>query len=140
MCHLNCTALIFLQTTLSRCEKSWHAVNKHILTLFHYVPSIKQATLRMCPYKTHSTFVGKPSKIWRHSCSIPFRCNSHTIHVWYIHLHLPLKTSIHVGKYTIFPWILWDSILKSWLLYTIFSQENDLQFLPLARPFLNEGS
>ena len=99
MCHLNCTALIFLQTTLSRCEKSWHAVNKHILTLFHYVPSIKQATLRMCPYKTDSTFVGKPSKIWLHSCSIPFRCNSHTIHVWYIHLHLPLKTSIHVGKY-----------------------------------------
>ena len=28
---------------------------------------------------------------------------SHTIHVWYIHLHLPQKSTIHVGKYTIRP-------------------------------------
>ena len=25
-----------------------------------------------------------------------------TIHVWYIYLHLPQKSTIHVGKYTIY--------------------------------------
>jgi len=25
---------------------------------------------------------------------------SHRIHVWYIYLHLPYKSTIHVGKYT----------------------------------------
>ena len=33
---------------------------------------------------------------------------SHTIHVWYIYLHLlsfTIKTQPNVGKYTIFPWI-----------------------------------
>ena len=26
--------------------------------------------------------------------------NTHTIHVWYIYLHLPQKSTLHVGKYT----------------------------------------
>ena len=29
---------------------------------------------------------------------------SHSIHVWYIYLHLPLKKKLNVGKYTIHGW------------------------------------
>ena len=32
---------------------------------------------------------------------------THRIHVWYIYLHLLSFLAIHVGKYTIVPWILW---------------------------------
>ena len=28
---------------------------------------------------------------------------THSIHVWYIYLHLPHKSTIHVGKYTVRP-------------------------------------
>ena len=30
--------------------------------------------------------------------------HTHSIHVWYIYLHLPQKSTIHVGKYIIHGW------------------------------------
>ena len=34
--------------------------------------------------------------------------NTRTIHVWNIYLHLPWKSTSHVGKYTIVPWMVRD--------------------------------
>ena len=42
------------------------------------------------------------------------RSQSHSIHVWYIYLHLPEKSTSHVGKYTtIHGWYGNDSTKKS---------------------------
>ena len=37
--------------------------------------------------------------------------HSHTIHVWYIYLHLPLKLTIHVNMPV--PWMVWDFLRRS---------------------------
>ena len=46
---------------------------------------------------------------------------SHTIHVWYVYLHLPLKNPPTVGKYTVRPMDamgLWPILFLPWNLYT----------------------
>ena len=58
-----------------------------------------------------STVLFVPS-IYHDECIIYHDCIIHTIHVWYIYLHLPWKSTFKCSKYAIHPWMVWV-ILKA---------------------------